>query len=55
MPCTSRCTCNNCKNPKNCEDLDNEDVGGEVENEGDASEADEDTWDGAFYQWLRPH
>ena len=47
VPCTSRCTCNNCKN---CEDLDNEDVGGQVENEGDASEADKDTWDDAFYQ-----
>ena len=47
VPCTSRCTCNNCKN---CEDLDNEDVGGQVENEGEASEANEDTWDDAFYQ-----
>ena len=43
VPCTSRYTCNNCKNPKNCEDLNNEDVGGQVESEDDASEADEDT------------
>ena len=46
----SRCTCNNCNNPKNCEDLYSEDVGSQFESGGEASEADKDTWDDAFYQ-----
>ena len=51
VPCTSRSTCNNRKNPKNCEDLYNEDVGGQVESESNTSEAHEDTWewDDVFY------
>ena len=55
VPCISRCTCSNCKNPKNCEDSEDDDVGGQVENDCDESEADEDTWDDIFYQELRPH